>query len=66
MWGHYHRLRCTPEFYIKWYDFMLKSIKCKPSPTFYQYTTYEVEINTMYEGNHLHKAKHVMDKQGLL
>ena len=31
---------------------MLTSIKCKPSPTFYQYITYEVfinEINTMYE-----------------
>ena len=52
MWGNYHRLRCTPEFYIKWRDFMLTSIKCKPSPTFYQYITYEVfinEINTMYE-----------------
>ena len=54
MWGHFHRLRCTSEFYIKWYDFMLKSIKCKPSPTFYQYITHEVfinEINTMYDGN---------------
>ena len=54
MWGQYHLIRCSTDFHNTWQKFVVNAIGVMPSPSFYQFVTYEffkAEITKTYSSD---------------